>query len=204
MCGLNYIETCGGWHVVLRRVFLCNRQFLFIMTGVSALNDQVSFQVRMLALTLNILCLNFCFLNFWVSCSLSCFFMRALLAQCLFKVVPGLPALPHTQQLWMQMVLFGLFHSLPWIVLFQLSRFGTTAQTCMIAGTTVEIVVGRRFVLIRAELRRVDRIQRGGKEEDIYPPSQSCRWIRKTVKKRLEKQPVSGLWIMKVLPSPLW
>ena len=65
------------------------------------------------------------------------------------------------------------------------------------------IIVGRRFVLIRAELRRVDRIQRGGKEEDIYPPSQSSRWIRKTVKKRLEKQPGSGLWIMKVLPSPL-
>ena len=42
----------------------------------------------------------------------------------------------------------------------------------MIAGTTVVIIVGRRFVLIRAELRRVDRIQRGGKEEDIYPPSQ--------------------------------
>lgn len=62
------------------------------------------------------------------------------------------------------------------------------------------IVVGRRFVLIRAELKRVDRIQRGGKEEDIYPPSQSCRRIRKTVKKRLEKQPVSGLWIMKFYP----
>lgn len=104
-CWLNYLETCGGWHVVLRRVFLCNRQFLFIMTRVSALNDQVSLQVHMLVLALNILCLDFCFLHSWVSCSLSCFFMRALLAQCLFKMVHGLPALLHTQ-LWIQMVLF--------------------------------------------------------------------------------------------------
>lgn len=48
---------------MFRPVFLCNWQFLFIMTRVTALNDQVSLQVHILVLALNILFLDFCFPN---------------------------------------------------------------------------------------------------------------------------------------------
>lgn len=184
-------------YVMFRPVFLCNWQFLFIMTRVTALNDQVSLQVHILVLALNILFLDFCFPNSWVSCSLSCFHMRAFISS--MTLQSG--RYSDWQQCYVhgncgcRQVLFVLFHSLPWILLFQLSQFWTTAQTRVIAGTMVGIVVGRRFVLIGAELRWMDRIQTGRKEEDTKAPSQGCRQIRKTVKKRLEKWPGFGLWM---------
>lgn len=136
------------------------------MTGVSALND------RFLSRSMLVLALKYFVLGFLLSSFLSLLqsfllFIRALISSMPFQsgTQPSSIAAYTTVDTDGSLCVIPL--PLPWILLFQLSRFWTIAQTWMIAGTTVVIVVGR-FVLIRAELGRVDRIQRW---EGRYIPS---------------------------------
>lgn len=94
----------------------------------------VSLQVCILVLALNILFLDFCFPNSWVSCSLSCFSYEgvssALLAQCPFKLVLDMPALLPTPPLWVPMSSLSQSYLCPTLP----SCFWIIAQTWEIAG----------------------------------------------------------------------